>query len=58
MNVITPLTAMTPRVALFSGNYNYTRDGANRALNRLLEALKKLIRFLMFASGVLKREHR
>src|SRR4029453_3460777 len=23
------------RVALFSGNYNYTRDGANQALNRL-----------------------
>ncbi|MCP9222562.1 glycosyltransferase family 1 protein [Erythrobacter sp. LQ02-29] len=24
------------RVALFSGNYNYTRDGANQALNRLV----------------------
>lgn len=24
-----------PRVALFSGNYNYVRDGANQALNRL-----------------------
>src|SRR5690349_15580693 len=24
------------RVALFSGNYNYTRDGANKALNRLV----------------------
>ena len=24
------------RVALFSGNYNYTRDGANNALNRLV----------------------
>ena len=23
------------RIALFSGNYNYTRDGANQALNRL-----------------------
>src|SRR3954447_17946954 len=23
------------RVALFSGNYNYVRDGANQALNRL-----------------------
>ena len=22
------------RVALFSGNYNYVRDGANQALNR------------------------
>lgn len=25
------------RIALFSGNYNYTRDGANQALNRLAE---------------------
>jgi glycosyltransferase involved in cell wall biosynthesis len=24
------------RIALFSGNYNYTRDGANNALNRLV----------------------
>ncbi len=27
------------RIALFSGNYNYTRDGANQALNRLVEFL-------------------
>lgn len=27
------------RVALFSGNYNYTRDGANMALNRLVDFL-------------------
>lgn len=27
------------RVALFSGNYNYIRDGANQALNRLVEYL-------------------
>ncbi|KLI64191.1 glycosyltransferase family 4 protein [Aurantiacibacter marinus] len=27
------------RVALFSGNYNYVRDGANQALNRLTEYL-------------------
>ena len=27
------------RIALFSGNYNYTRDGANQALNRLVEYL-------------------
>jgi len=27
------------RVALFSGNYNYTRDGANQALNRLVQSL-------------------
>lgn len=27
------------RVALFSGNYNYVRDGANQALNRLVQYL-------------------
>jgi glycosyltransferase involved in cell wall biosynthesis len=27
------------RIALFSGNYNYIRDGANQALNRLVEFL-------------------
>jgi phosphatidylinositol alpha 1,6-mannosyltransferase len=27
------------RVALFSGNYNYVRDGANQALNRFVEYL-------------------
>jgi len=27
------------RLALFSGNYNYTRDGANQALNRLVGSL-------------------
>mgnify|MGYP000667994563 CR=1 FL=1 len=27
------------RIALFSGNYNMTTDGANRALNRLVEYL-------------------
>ena len=27
------------RIALFSGNYNYTRDGANQALNRLVDYL-------------------
>ena len=27
------------RIALFSGNYNYVRDGANQALNRLVEFL-------------------
>src|SRR6188768_241727 len=27
------------RVAIFSGNYNYVRDGANQALNRLVEYL-------------------
>jgi len=29
-----------PRVALFSGNYNYTLDGANRTLNRLVDHLQ------------------
>lgn len=29
------------RIALFSGNYNYTRDGANRALNRLVAHLRQ-----------------
>jgi glycosyltransferase involved in cell wall biosynthesis len=29
------------RVALFSGNYNYVRDGANQALNRLVGYLLK-----------------
>jgi phosphatidylinositol alpha 1,6-mannosyltransferase len=28
------------RIALFSGNYNYVRDGANRALNRLVNYLE------------------
>src|SRR5258708_23260044 len=27
------------RIALFSGNYNYTRDGANLSLNRLVDFL-------------------
>lgn len=29
------------RVALFSGNYNYLRDGANQALNRLVAYLER-----------------
>jgi len=29
------------RVALFSGNYNYVRDGANQALNRLVDYLMR-----------------
>ena len=28
------------RVAIFSGNYNYVRDGANQALNRLVRHLE------------------
>src|SRR5512146_1298166 len=34
-----PVKPMDLRVALFSGNYNYVRDGANQALNRLVEYL-------------------
>jgi len=33
------LTPSDLRVALFSGNYNYTRDGANQALNLLVGSL-------------------
>jgi glycosyltransferase involved in cell wall biosynthesis len=29
------------RVALFSGNYNYLREGANRALNKLVDYLER-----------------
>ena len=33
----TPVAPRRPlRIALFSGNYNYVRDGANQALNRLV----------------------
>lgn len=32
----TPATPRPLRIALFSGNYNYVRDGANQALNRLV----------------------
>ncbi len=31
-----PMQTSDLRIALFSGNYNYTRDGANQALNRLV----------------------
>ena len=37
---IEPLPARPLRVALFSGNYNYVRDGANQALNRLVAFLE------------------
>ena len=33
------MTPDTLRIALFSGNYNYVRDGANQALNRLVDYL-------------------
>jgi glycosyltransferase involved in cell wall biosynthesis len=35
------LGGRAPRIALFSGNYNYTRDGANQALNRLVDHLEQ-----------------
>lgn len=31
------------RVALFSGNYNYTLDGANKSLNRLVDHLQTVL---------------
>src|SRR5215207_10025799 len=31
-----PVQPSDLRIALFSGNYNYVRDGANQALNRLV----------------------
>ena len=34
-----PMKASDLRIAMFSGNYNYVRDGANQALNRLVEYL-------------------
>lgn len=40
MNSLAPFAfTAAPRVALFSGNYNYVRDGANQALNRLVDFL-------------------
>ena len=35
------MDASSLRIALFSGNYNYIRDGANQALNRLVSYLLK-----------------
>lgn len=40
-NISPPSHIYAPRVALFSGNYNYLRDGANRALNRLVAYLER-----------------
>ncbi len=34
--MLVPVEANRLRIALFSGNYNYVRDGANQALNRLV----------------------
>ena len=36
-----PVQPSDLRIALFSGNYNYVRDGANQALNRLVGYLLK-----------------
>ncbi len=36
-----PMTIEGLRIALFSGNYNMTVDGANKALNRLVEYLQR-----------------
>jgi glycosyltransferase involved in cell wall biosynthesis len=36
-----PAPARPLKVALFSGNYNYVRDGANQALNRLVAFLER-----------------
>src|SRR5436190_9503596 len=36
-----PVQASDLRIALFSGNYNYVRDGANQALNRLVDYLQR-----------------
>lgn len=45
MNALTSsrrsFSAQAARVALFSGNYNYLRDGANQALNRLVDYLER-----------------
>lgn len=35
------VSSWRPRIALFSGNYNYVRDGANQALNRLVGYLER-----------------
>ena len=36
-----PLPAKGLRIVVFSGNYNYVRDGANQALNRLVAYLEE-----------------
>ncbi|WP_395334545.1 glycosyltransferase family 1 protein [Novosphingobium sp. BL-8H] len=39
--LLTGHSSRRPRIALFSGNYNYLRDGANQALNRLVNYLER-----------------
>lgn len=41
MNAMQPPPTPDLRVALFSGNYNYVRDGANQALNKLVDYLER-----------------
>src|SRR5262245_35512269 len=43
------------RIALFSGNYNYVRDGANQALNRLVGFLLRQGAQVRVYSPVVKR---
>lgn len=43
------------RIALFSGNYNYVRDGANQALNRLVGFLLRQGAHVRVYSPVVKR---
>src|SRR5688572_13083058 len=41
MKALTGVDGARPaRIALFSGNYNYTLDGANKSLNRLVGHLQ------------------
>lgn len=40
LSMTAPGARRPPRVALFSGNYNYTLDGANKTLNRLVSHLQ------------------
>ncbi|WP_017666763.1 glycosyltransferase family 1 protein [Sandarakinorhabdus sp. AAP62] len=39
--VAAPMAARGLKIALYSGNYNYVRDGANQALNRLVAYLER-----------------
>jgi glycosyltransferase involved in cell wall biosynthesis len=43
------------RIALFTGNYNYVRDGANQALNRLVEYLLRQGAAVRIYSPTVKR---
>ena len=41
-NIAPEMDVSELRVAIFSGNYNYVRDGANQALNRLADYLLRM----------------